>query len=47
MTEAFQAIVRAHGTQEGEGQYTKLFEALGRAILEGRPLESDPAPDTA
>lgn len=47
MTEAFQAIVRAHGKQEGEEQYAKLFEALGRAILEGKPLESDPAPDTA
>jgi hypothetical protein len=47
MTEAFQAMIRAHGKQEGEGQYTKLFEALGRAILEGKPLESDPAPDTA
>jgi hypothetical protein len=45
MAEAFQAIVYSHGQQPGEEQLRDLFEALGRAILEGKPLESDPAPD--
>lgn len=47
MTVTFQAIVNAHAEREGEEQLAELFEALGRAILEGKPLESDPAPDTA
>jgi hypothetical protein len=47
MAEAFQVIVHMHGQQSGEEQLQELFEALGRAILEGKPLESDPAPDTA
>ncbi len=47
MTEAFQAIVQKHGQQPGEEWLRELFEALGHAILEGKSLESDPAPDAA
>jgi hypothetical protein len=47
MMEAFQVIVHMHGQQPEEEQLQELFEALGRAILEGKPLESDPAPDAA
>jgi hypothetical protein len=45
LTEAFQAIVDKHGQQPGEEHLRELFVALGRAILEGKPLESDPAPN--
>lgn len=41
MTEAFQAIVLTYGEQKDE--LAELFGALGCAILEGKPLESDPA----